>query len=108
MLSIRNGARSTPAGSAWRKPEMCATDSAEVAYCSGPYSQYMSQQERKPMDTPAPQIDATVRAQVTDGLLQKLNEHYIFPYVAAAMGEAIRTRATNGEYDAMTDGKVLA
>ena len=60
------------------------------------------------MDTGELQIDATLRTQVIDTLLRKLNEHYIFPDVASAMEEAIRRRASNGEYATIVDGQALA
>ena len=60
------------------------------------------------MDTLTLQIDAPLRTQVIEALLQTLTEHYVFPEVAAAMDEAIRRRASNGEYDTITDGTRLA
>jgi len=45
---------------------------------------------------------------VMDGAIAKLNESYVSPDVAKKMEEAVRARQKKGEYDAITDGNVLA
>jgi hypothetical protein len=53
-------------------------------------------------------IDAATRSRVMDGAIAKLNESYVSPDVAKKMEEAVRARQKKGEYDAITDGNVLA
>src|SRR3712207_6112943 len=60
------------------------------------------------MDTPDISVDARLRAEVIEGLLRKLHEHYVFPDVATTMEEAVRRRMSNGEYDSITSGRVLS
>lgn len=50
-------------------------------------------------------LDAQQRSELIEMLCEKLRERYIFPDIATAMEEAIRMRAGNGEYDAITEGK---
>jgi hypothetical protein len=52
-------------------------------------------------------IDAAMRADVINGVLQKLRDYYVFPDVAERMEEAIRLRLSNGEYDNITSGAAL-
>jgi C-terminal processing protease CtpA/Prc len=52
-------------------------------------------------------VDAPRRAAVIEGLLSKLQQHYVFPDVAQQMEEAIRRHMSNGDYDAVTTGSAL-
>jgi hypothetical protein len=56
----------------------------------------------------APKVDAAVRKQVIDGLLERLRAGYVFPETAAKMEAAIREREKRGEYDTVTEGEKLA
>ncbi|MCI0489245.1 MAG: S41 family peptidase [Blastocatellia bacterium] len=53
-------------------------------------------------------IDATVRAEVIEGIIKHLNEGYVFPDVAAKMEKAIRDRVEKKEYDNITSGAKFA
>jgi hypothetical protein len=53
-------------------------------------------------------IDAATRARVIDGAIRQLNESYVFPEIAKKMEEALRARQKRGEYDAITEGSLLA
>ena len=50
-------------------------------------------------------IDATVRTQVIDGMLKRLDESYVFPDVAKKMEQSIRERVSKKEYDQITSAK---
>jgi len=52
-------------------------------------------------------IDATMRSQVIEGVLEKINAYYVFPEVAEAMSKAIRRRLGGKEYDHITSAAVL-
>lgn len=52
-------------------------------------------------------IDANYRAEVIEGLLRLLHEHYVYPDVAAAIEDSIRRRLSNHEYDTVTTGTEL-
>lgn len=60
------------------------------------------------MSRPEIMVDAAIRAEVIEGVLRKLHEHYVFLDVAQAMEAAIRARAGNGEYDEITSGHALS
>ena len=53
-------------------------------------------------------IDAATRARVIDGAVKNLNEFYVFPDTAKKMEDSVRAHQKHGDYDAITDGKVLA
>ena len=53
-------------------------------------------------------LDAATRARVIDGALAKLNEFYVSPELAKQMGDAIRTRQKEGEFDSVTSGSAFA
>ena len=53
-------------------------------------------------------VDAAARARILDGIAAKLDEYYVYPDVAAKMGQALRAHQKSGDYDAITDGDVLA
>lgn len=53
-------------------------------------------------------VDAAVRKEVIDTLVDRLDKDYIFPDVAAKMGSAIREHAANKEYDGITSAREFA
>jgi hypothetical protein len=53
-------------------------------------------------------IDAATRTRVIDGAIARLNEFYVFPEMAKKMGEAVKARQKEGQYDSITDGDVFA
>lgn len=53
-------------------------------------------------------IDASVRTQVIEATLKRLNDSYVFPEMAKKMETAIRERMQNKEYDAITSAATLA
>jgi hypothetical protein len=50
-------------------------------------------------------IDAAMRTQVIYGVLQRLNEAYVFLDIARKMEQSIRERVSNKEYDQITSAK---
>jgi hypothetical protein len=61
-----------------------------------------------PSEQPDLTIDAAMRAQVIDGVVERLNKLYVFPEVAKKMEEAIRGRQHKGEYDKITSAAALS
>lgn len=59
-------------------------------------------------DQPDSTLTAEQRAEVLDGVLKKLNDHYIFPDKAREMETAIRTRQEKKEYDGVTNARKFA
>jgi hypothetical protein len=59
-------------------------------------------------DQPPLPIDAATAAKVIDAALKQLDESYVFPEVAAKMGEAIRRRQASQEYAGVKTGQELA
>ena len=53
-------------------------------------------------------VDATTRRQVIEGVLSRLHAAYVFPETAHEMEAAIRARAEQGEYDAISSARALA
>ena len=53
-------------------------------------------------------VTAAERQQVIDNSIAKLNEIYVFPETAKKMEQAVRARATRGEYDRITSARELA
>ncbi len=53
-------------------------------------------------------IDAPVRAEVINALLDRLLEHYVFPQVAQEIEQAIRQRQANGEYATLNNAESFA
>jgi hypothetical protein len=53
-------------------------------------------------------IDAGTRAAVIEGALKALDEFYVFPDLAAKMGQAIRERQQRHEYDAIASAQEFA
>ena len=62
-------------------------------------------QERR--EQPDLTIDAATRSQVIDGVLERLNESYVFPEVAKQMEQAIRERQSKKEYESLTNARAL-
>ncbi len=55
-----------------------------------------------------PALDPARRAEIIDGVLARLEAHYVYPETALAMSAAVRARAQAGAYNAITDARVLA
>lgn len=52
-------------------------------------------------------IDATMRTEVIEGLLEKIQTYYVFPDVAQQIAAHIRARRHNREYDDLTTASAL-
>ena len=61
-----------------------------------------------PAPGPDRPIDAATRAQVIDGVLHQLDSAYVFPDKAKEMQQAVRARATRGDYDRITSAREFA
>jgi retinol-binding protein 3 len=61
-------------------------------------------------DTASPEqaLNNSARAAVIDALLKKIDSIYIFPDIAKKMGQTIRRRQANKEYDGITSGAEFA
>jgi len=55
-----------------------------------------------------PTLDAAARTSAIDGVLRCLHDGYVYPDLAQKMEQAVRARQAKREYDALTDGYVLA
>jgi hypothetical protein len=53
-------------------------------------------------------IDGAERTRVVLGAIANLNEYYVFPEVAAKMGDTVQARLKRGEYDELTNGFLFA
>ncbi len=53
-------------------------------------------------------IDASVRTEVIEAILKRLNDSYVFPEMAQKMETAIRARVQNKEYDRVTSAAEFA
>src|SRR3954468_7618014 len=53
-------------------------------------------------------IDAAEREAVIDGVLEKVEAHYVFPDVGKRMAQAVRDRQGKKEYDGITSARDLA
>ncbi|HWN18390.1 MAG TPA: S41 family peptidase [Gemmatimonadales bacterium] len=53
-------------------------------------------------------IDRATRARVVDGVLQRVNQGYIFPEKVAGMSKALRERMKRGDYDRITSARAFA
>jgi C-terminal processing protease CtpA/Prc len=53
-------------------------------------------------------IDAAMRREVIEGVLENLKKHYAYPDAARQMDRAIRQRLRKGEYDSIDSGAKLA
>ena len=54
------------------------------------------------------EVDAATRKRVVDGVIEKLNENYVFPETARKMEAALRKVEKRGEFKAVTDGDQFA
>ncbi|HLV81308.1 MAG TPA: S41 family peptidase [Chthonomonadaceae bacterium] len=61
-----------------------------------------------PREQPDTTLDASARAEVIEGALQRLKAGYVFPAVADKMEAAIHERMKQGEYDHITSARALA
>jgi hypothetical protein len=52
-------------------------------------------------------VNDRVRSNVVDGLVAKLHDHYVFPDVATAIGEAIQDALRQGQYDSLSTPDAL-
>jgi retinol-binding protein 3 len=59
------------------------------------------------LDQPDLTITAEQRAEVIDGALKKLTDHYVYPEKAKEMVTAIRDRQEKKEYDTITSARLL-
>ena len=53
-------------------------------------------------------VDAQTRSAVIQELIRQLQTQYVFPKVAAQIGQAIQTELATGDYDRITSSKALA
>jgi hypothetical protein len=53
-------------------------------------------------------IDATMRQEVIDGVVNRLRSRYVFPEVGERMEAHVRARVEAGDYDAITTAKALS
>lgn len=53
-------------------------------------------------------LDAAARARVIEAAIERLDEHYVFPDVAARMATAVREKLKRGEYDSLHAGPLFA
>jgi C-terminal processing protease CtpA/Prc len=53
-------------------------------------------------------LDADGRKAVIDGVLEKIEAHYVFPDAAKKMAEAVREKAAKKEYDSITSSRTFA
>jgi retinol-binding protein 3 len=64
--------------------------------------------QQPPAEPPDRNLDAATRAQVIDSVAKRLNDSYVFPEVAKAMEQALRERASKGEYDQVASARAFA
>lgn len=63
---------------------------------------------QSPPEPPDAAVDADARREVVESLLRRLEDAYVFPEVAARMGQDVRARLARGEYDGITSARKLA
>jgi hypothetical protein len=56
----------------------------------------------------APPLDAAGRAEIITALARQLDDFYVYPDVAAAMGQSLRAKQQAGGYDTIDDAKAFA
>ena len=54
------------------------------------------------------ELDAADKRRIIETAIEKLDENYVFPDVAARMANAVRGRLAKGEYDRVSDGAEFA
>ncbi len=63
---------------------------------------------QQPAGQPDLAIDAATRKQVTEAILKRLNDAYVFPDIAKKMESTVRERLSKGEYDSVTSARAFA
>jgi C-terminal processing protease CtpA/Prc len=58
--------------------------------------------------SPDMSIDSATRSAVIDAVAKELNDYYVFPETAKKMEADLRSRASKGEYDAVSGGQAFA
>ncbi len=53
-------------------------------------------------------VNAATRAEISEGVIKRLNDFYVFPEIAKQMETAIRQRVRNKEYDQITSAALFA
>ena len=53
-------------------------------------------------------IDAATRAATIQGAIDQIEQHYVFPDQAAALGKHLREQAKRGDFDSITSAETLA
>jgi len=66
---------------------------------------FVGQAQQTPPDLP---VDAATRTAVIESLIKELNDGYVFADTAKKMGDDLRTRAKNKEYDTITGSRAFA
>ncbi len=61
-----------------------------------------------PPEQPDMTLDSAARAEVIEAVIKRLGEAYVFPEVAAKMGESLRKRVAGKEYEEVTSAKEFA
>ncbi|HEU4594202.1 MAG TPA: S41 family peptidase [Pyrinomonadaceae bacterium] len=61
-----------------------------------------------PPEQPDMTLDAAARAEVVESIIKRLGEAYVFPEVAAKMGESLRKRVADKEYEQVTSAREFA
>jgi hypothetical protein len=64
--------------------------------------------QRRPDRGPDATIDAATRSRVIQGVLQRLEEGYVFPEKTMAMLRVVRERAKRGAYDRILSAHAFA
>ena len=64
--------------------------------------------QQGPPEQPDMALDPAARKEVIENLLKRLNDAYVFPDAAAKMEQAVRARASRGEYEQITSAKEFA
>jgi hypothetical protein len=70
-----------------------------------PQATFIRQAQAEQTDLP---INAATRTQVIQAVLNRLNESYVLPEIAARVDQSIRARMQQGEYDKINSSAVLA
>ena len=61
-----------------------------------------------PPEQPDMTVDSAARKEVVEAVVKRLGESYVFPDVAAKMGESLRKRVADKEYEQITSAKEFA
>lgn len=63
---------------------------------------------QQPASPPDLEVNAATRAIIIDNLAKELDEGYVFPETAKKMGDDLRSRSKNREYDSITSSRAFA